>query len=117
MDYLRFFVAALLLSTTLFPTNIDASNAVTSRINSPDFSDNDEIPADTIQLDELIVTGSMPRVNPRDIPASISVVRGQQIEERLQPSLLPLLTEEVPGLFISQRGVMGYGVQPVRQGE
>ena len=28
------------------------------RINSPDFSDNDEIPADTIQLDELIVTGA-----------------------------------------------------------
>ena len=28
----------------------------------------------------------------------------------MQPSLLPLLTEEVPGLFISQRGVMGYGV-------
>src|SRR5690554_1044385 len=67
-------------------------------------------PADTIRLDELIVTGSMPKVNAKDIPMSISVVRGQQIEERLEPSLLPLLTEEVPGLFISQRGVMGYGV-------
>src|SRR5690554_3556267 len=68
------------------------------------------IPADTIRLDELIVTGSMPKVNAKDIPMSISVVRGPQIEERLEPSLLPLLTEEVPGLFISQRGVMGYGV-------
>lgn len=67
-------------------------------------------PADTIRLDELIVTGSMPKVNAKDIPMSISVVRGPQIEERLEPSLLPLLTEEVPGLFISQRGVMGYGV-------
>src|SRR5690554_1398930 len=68
------------------------------------------IPADTIRLDELIVTGSMPKVNAKDIPMSISVVRGPPIEERLEPSLLPLLTEEVPGLFISQRGVMGYGV-------
>lgn len=67
-------------------------------------------PADTVRLDELVVTGSMPKVNHRDVPMSISVIRGQQIEERLQPSLLPLLTEEVPGLFISQRGVMGYGV-------
>ena len=41
---------------------------------------------------------------------SISVISGKQIEERIQPSLLPLLTEEVPGLFITQRGVMGYGV-------
>lgn len=67
-------------------------------------------PADSIRLDELIVTGSMPKVNPRDVPMSISVIKGQQIEDRIQPSLLPMLTEEVPGLFISQRGVMGYGV-------
>src|SRR5690554_5937997 len=52
----------------------------------------------------------MPKVNAKDIPMSISVVRSPQIEERLEPSLLPLLTEEVPGLFITQRGVMGYGV-------
>ncbi|MFA5650602.1 MAG: TonB-dependent receptor [Proteiniphilum sp.] len=78
--------------------------------NDPHGNDPRNEPADTIRLDELVVTGSMPRVDPRDVPMSISVIRGQQIEERLQPSLLPLLTEEVPGLFISQRGVMGYGV-------
>lgn len=65
---------------------------------------------DTIRLDEVIVTGTMPKVNLRNLPMSISVVSGRQIEERIQPSLLPLLTEEVPGLFITQRGVMGYGV-------
>ena len=65
---------------------------------------------DTVRLDEVIVTGSMPKVNLRNLPMSISVVSGTQIEERLQPSLLPLLTEEVPGLFITGRGVMGYGV-------
>lgn len=65
---------------------------------------------DTIRLDEVIVTGTMPKVNLRNLPMSISVISGKQIDERMQPSLLPLLTEEVPGLFISQRGVMGYGV-------
>ena len=65
---------------------------------------------DTIRLDEVIVTGSMPKVNLRNVPMSVSVVSGRQIENRLQPSLLPLLTEEVPGLFITQRGIMGYGV-------
>lgn len=66
--------------------------------------------ADTVRLDELIVTGTMPRVNLRSVPMSVSVVSRQAIEQRLEPSLLPMLTEEVPGLFITARGVMGYGV-------
>jgi len=65
---------------------------------------------DTIRLDEVIVTGSMPKVNLRNLPMSISVVSESQIEARKDHSLLPLLNEEVPGLFITQRGVMGYGV-------
>lgn len=65
---------------------------------------------DTIRLDEVIVTGTMPKVNLRHLPMSVSVITERQIEERKDPSLLPLLTEEVPGLFITQRGVMGYGV-------
>lgn len=65
---------------------------------------------DTVRLDEVIVTGTMPKVNLRNLPMSISVISGNQIEERIQPNILPLLTEEVPGLFITQRGVMGYGV-------
>src|SRR5690554_1038546 len=65
---------------------------------------------DTIRLDEVIVTGSMPKVNLRNLPMSISVISESQIESRKDVSLLPLLNEEVPGLFITQRGVMGYGV-------
>ena len=65
---------------------------------------------DTIILDDVIVTGSMPKVNLRNLPMSISVVSENEIEARKDNSLLPLLTEEVPGLFITQRGVMGYGV-------
>lgn len=65
---------------------------------------------DTVRLDEIVVTGSMPRVNLRNVPMSISIVSEKQIENRFQSSLLPLLTEEVPGFFITQRGAMGYGV-------
>lgn len=65
---------------------------------------------DTVRLDEVIVTGAMSKVNLRNLPVSISVISGKQIEERIQPNILPLLTEEVPGLFITQRGVLGYGV-------
>ena len=119
MDYLKslflffFFLSAAtqLLGENSFENSSEdftSSSSATLHV-APSVSTQDS-PADTIRLDELIVTGSMPKVNAKDIPMSISVVRGPQIEERLEPSLLPLLTEEVPGLFISQRGVMGYGV-------
>jgi len=44
---------------------------------------------DTIRLDEVIVTGTMPKVNLRNLPMSISVISGELIDERMQPSLLP----------------------------
>lgn len=65
---------------------------------------------DSIQLDEVIVTGTSRTLSIRHLPMSISVVNNLEIKDRLEPSLLPLLSEEVPGLFITQRGVMGYGV-------
>lgn len=65
---------------------------------------------DSIRLNEVVVTGTMPKVNLRNVPVSLSIVSGRQIENCLEPSLLPLLTEEVPGLFITRRGIMGYGV-------
>lgn len=66
--------------------------------------------ADSVRMDEVIVTGSRPAVNFRNLPMSVSVVEERQIERRFEPSLLPVLTEQVPGLFITGRGVMGYGV-------
>lgn len=75
----------------------------------PLFADENNV-TDTIRLEEVVVTATMTKVNLQNVPMSVSVVSAAEIENRLQPSLLPLLAEEVPGLFISQRGVMGYGV-------
>jgi iron complex outermembrane receptor protein len=65
---------------------------------------------DSIQLDEIIVTGTRTETNIRNLPASVTVVGSKAIESRFEPSLLPTIVEEVPGLFITARGVMGYGV-------
>jgi iron complex outermembrane receptor protein len=75
----------------------------------PLFAD-EENASDTIRLEEVVGTATMTKANLRNVPMSVSVISAAEIENRLQPSLLPLLAEEVPGLFISQRGVMGYGV-------
>ena len=49
-------------------------------------------------IDEVVVTGTRNETDIRHLPMTISVVGRQQIEKRYEPSLLPLLTEQVPGL-------------------
>ena len=53
-------------------------------------------------IDEVVVTGTRNETDVRHLPMTISVVSRQQIEKRYEPSLLPLLTEQVPGLFTTQ---------------
>lgn len=71
----------------------------------------DTIPSDRIyEIGEVVVTGARNETDIRHLSQSVSVVDRKQIENSLQPSLLPLLTEQIPGLFVTSRGVMGYGV-------
>lgn len=61
-------------------------------------------------LDEVVVTGTRNETDVRHLSQTVSVVDRLTIENSMQPSLLPVLTEQVPGLFVTERGVMGYGV-------
>lgn len=61
-------------------------------------------------LDEVVVTGTRNATDVRHLSQTVSVVNRKKIEQSSQPSLLPVLTENVPGLFTTARGIMGYGV-------
>lgn len=61
-------------------------------------------------MGEVVVTGTRNETDVRHLPMTVSVVNRSQIEKRYEPSLLPVLTEQVPGFFTTARGVMGYGV-------
>lgn len=65
---------------------------------------------DTISLNEVVVTGTTVRVNRHNIPMAVTVVNNLQIRESNETSLLPALNGRVPGLFVTERGVMGFGV-------
>lgn len=65
---------------------------------------------DSLSLPEVVVTGTRNEVDVRHLPMSVSVINRKQIEHRYEQSLLPLLSEQVPGLFTTARGIMGYGV-------
>ena len=62
------------------------------------------------KIDEVVVTGTRNETDVRHLSQTVSVVNRSKINRAMQPSLLPVLTEQVPGLFVTSRGVMGYGV-------
>ena len=66
-------------------------------------------PSDSI-LQEVVVTGTRSATDVRHLSQTVNVVDRATIEETNRTSLLPLLTEQVPGLFITQRGYAGYGI-------
>ena len=65
---------------------------------------------DTIKIDEVVVTGSPIKVNRNSVPMAVSVVNRAQIEESDESAILPILNGRVPGLFVTERGVTGFGV-------
>ena len=75
-----------------------------------------QLPQDSLSIrqarpiKEIVVTGTRNETDVRHLSQTVSVVSRTQIEQSLQPSLLPLLSEQVPGLFVTARGTMGYGV-------
>lgn len=61
-------------------------------------------------LDEVVVTGSRVPVGRSIIPVPISVVDRGTIERSEETNLLPVLMKHVPSLFVTSRGIAGYGV-------
>ena len=64
----------------------------------------------SISIDEVVVTATRVSVSRSNVPMTISVLSREEIEESSESALLPALTEHVPGMFVTQRGVTGFGV-------
>lgn len=65
---------------------------------------------DSIGLGEIVVTGTRNSADIRHLPQTITVVQRQTLTENQRTSILPTLMEQVPGLMVTGRGMMGYGV-------
>ena len=93
---------ALLIVSCLFSIICLAKNNV-------DMSQ-DTVKNESINLKEVVTTGTRVPV-PRDvIPVPITVVHRNTIEQSGETALLPVLMQQVPGLFVTSRGMAGYGV-------
>ena len=77
------------------------------------FSAGAEMTGDSIaprELHPVVVTGTRHAADSRYLPMTISVLDREMLTKNYQSSLLPTVTEQVPGLFVTSRGVLGYGV-------
>lgn len=63
-----------------------------------------------LTVDEIVVTGTLVETQKAELPYTISVVSREQIESSGESAILPLLSKRVPGLFVTERGLTGFGV-------
>lgn len=88
----------ILIATTAFVPTLDMSA-----------SDKADAPVDTLRLPEVEVVA--PRKTDVTLtPLTVTTIDESTIEKSAQSSLLPVLQNQVPGLFVSERGFAGYGV-------
>ena len=66
--------------------------------------------ADSLSLDEVVVTGTRNAISPSQLTNTITIVGREKLTEQYQPFILPTLMQQVPGLTVTSRGMMGYGV-------
>jgi outer membrane cobalamin receptor len=71
-----------------------------------------EVPPDstrTYVLDPITVIATQLEVQRSRIPNAVSVVSREDIQQTGETSVLTVINERVPGVFVTERGVLGYG--------
>src|SRR5690554_5330679 len=66
--------------------------------------------SDTISIEEVVVTGSRVEVARRNVPLTVSTIERSAIERSNESAVLPVLSKRIPGLFVTERGVTGFGL-------
>src|ERR1035437_2140579 len=65
---------------------------------------------DSVDLNEVVVTGSKIEISRKLVPLSVSQISKQDIESTGQMNILPALNSFVPGIFVTERNILGFGV-------
>ena len=71
----------------------------------------------TYHMDPVIVTATQTEALRSRVPNAISLVTKADIKASGETSVLPVVGRLVPGVFVTQRGVLGYGVGQGAAGE
>ena len=69
-----------------------------------------ETATDSLTLQEVVVTGTRNATDVRHLPMTVTIVDRQTLTKQNQTNVLPTVMQQVPGLFVTSRSMMGYGV-------
>lgn len=83
---------------TAFTVVISVTSATAENIN------------DSLTIQEVVVTGTRMATDARYLPMTVSVIGREQLIEQHQSNILPTVMQQVPGVFVTSRSMMGYGV-------
>ena len=61
------------------------------------------------KLNSVVVTANKTRINRNNVPLSLSVIERAEIDASSESSLMPVLSQHIPGLFVTQKGITGFG--------
>ena len=65
---------------------------------------------DSLSLQEVVVTGTRHAADVRHLPMTVTVIDRKTLTEQHQTSVLPTVMQQVPGLLVTSRSLVGYGV-------
>lgn len=66
--------------------------------------------ADSLELREVVVTGARDAADVRHLPMTVTVIGQSTLEESHLVNVLPTVMRYVPGVIVTSRSMMGYGV-------
>jgi outer membrane cobalamin receptor len=64
----------------------------------------------TIIIEEVIVTGTRVELSRKLMPLNISVLKENELNEYQESAVFPLISRRVPGVFVTEHAVIGFGV-------
>ncbi len=66
--------------------------------------------SDSVRLSEIVVTGSKTEISRKIIPLSVTQITNQNIQNSGQMNILTSLNQFSPGIFVTERNMLGFGV-------
>lgn len=65
---------------------------------------------DTIDIEEIVITGNRVDVVKKNVPLSVTVINEEEISRMHETRILPMISKKTPGVFVTERGVTGFGL-------
>ena len=65
--------------------------------------------SDTLQLEEVVVSGMRVELARKALPMNIQLIPREKLDEIEESAVLPVVSRIVPSLFVTERGITGFG--------